>query len=68
MTRGDRINRIYRQRLSHEDLIAALGDVKQRKGVVAYVCGPAGMTDEVFGLLRSAEGMEERRVLCEKWW
>lgn len=68
MTLGDPINRIHRRRLLHDDLIAALGDVEQRKGVVAYVCGPAGMTDEVVGLLRSAEGMEDQRVLCEKWW
>jgi ferredoxin-NADP reductase len=68
MIRGDLTNRIHRQRLSHEDLIAALGDVKNRKEVVAYVCGPVGMTDEVVELLRSAEGMEEQRVLCEKWW
>lgn len=46
----------------------ALGEPGERTGVVAYVCGPAGMTDEVVGALRRADGMEEKRVLCEKWW
>ena len=66
--RGDSNSRIYYRRFSHEDLVEALGDMEERKGVVAYVCGPASMTDEVVKLLRGAEGMEEQRVLCEKWW
>lgn len=67
-TQGDSNSRIRHQRFSHEDLLEALGDVKERKGVVAYVCGPPSMTDEVVGTLRGAEGMDEHRVLCEKWW
>lgn len=39
-----------------------------RDSVVAYVCGPAGMTDEVVDVLSKAEGMEQGRVLCERWW
>ncbi len=65
---GDPISRIQRRRFLQEDLIAALGDVQERKCTVAYVCGPPGLTDKVVGLLREAEGMEEQRVLCEKWW
>ncbi|KAL8948496.1 MAG: hypothetical protein Q9222_005328 [Ikaeria aurantiellina] len=55
-------------RISHQHLLDAIGPVEQRKGVVVYVCGVPTMTDEFVDLLRAAEGMEERRVLCEKWW
>lgn len=57
-----------RRRISHEDLLNAIGPSTERSGTVIYVCGPPGMTDEFVGLLRAAEGMEEKRVLCEKWW
>ena len=67
-TQGQFNNRVHHRRFSHNDLIKALGDVGERKGITAYVCGPAGMTDEVVDLLRGVEGMEEQRVLCEKWW
>ena len=59
---------IHRRRITHEDLLAATGPVEGRKGVVAYVCGPARMTDEFVNVLQTAEGMSEERVLCEKWW
>ncbi|MCJ1438356.1 hypothetical protein MMC27_007744 [Xylographa pallens] len=59
---------VRNRRISHEDLISALGPVKERKGVVTYVCGPARMTDEFVDVLQGAEGMTEDRVLCEKWW
>ena len=35
---------------------------------VVYICGPPAMTDEIVRRLKEEEGMEERRVLCEKWW
>jgi hypothetical protein len=35
---------------------------------VVYVCGVPDMTNEFVDLLRKTEGMEEKRVLCEKWW
>lgn len=59
---------VHRRRITHEDLIQALGPISERYGVVAYVCGPMGMTDEFIKVMSSQEGMEERRVLCEKWW
>ena len=59
---------VRNRRITHDDLISALGPVKERKGVVAYVCGPASMTDEFVAVLQSAEGITEDRVLCEKWW
>ena len=65
---SDSISSLYNRRFSQEDLIKALGNVEERGRVVAYVCGPPGMTDEVVGLLKGAEGMDEQRVLCEKWW
>ncbi|MCJ1287773.1 hypothetical protein MMC26_007125 [Xylographa opegraphella] len=59
---------VRNRRISHQDLISALGPTEERKGVVTYVCGPARMTDEFVDVLQSAEGMTEDRVLCEKWW
>lgn len=59
---------VHQRRITHDDLVHALGPVSERRGVVAYVCGPGGMTDEFIEVLRGQEGMEERRVLCEKWW
>lgn len=59
---------VHQRRVTHKDLIQALGPVWERHGVVAYVCGPSGMTDEFIKVIGSQEGMEERRVLCEKWW
>ncbi|MCJ1420520.1 hypothetical protein MMC32_006877 [Xylographa parallela] len=56
------------RRISHDDLVSALGPVEGRKGVVAYVCGPARMTDEFVGVLQGGDGMTADRVLCEKWW
>lgn len=59
---------IRNRRMTHEDLITALGPVEEGSGVVVYVCGPAGMTDEFVDVLQGAEGMSEEKVLCEKWW
>lgn len=56
------------RRVTHDDLIEAIGKPEDRAGVVCYVCGPPAMTDEFVEVLRHAEGMEEERVLCEKWW
>ncbi|KAK4694762.1 hypothetical protein P7C71_g2871, partial [Lecanoromycetidae sp. Uapishka_2] len=56
------------RRFKERDLELALGPVDERKGTVAYVCGPPAMTDWAVGVLRGAEGMAEKRVLCEKWW
>lgn len=35
---------------------------------VAYVCGPPLMTDAFVAFFKRAGRMDERRVLCEKWW
>lgn len=59
---------IHHRRLSYRDLIEALGPTKDRSSVVAYVCGPARMTDEVVDAISNAGGMDKARVLCEKWW
>ena len=63
----DHVEHNYR-RISHTDLIEALGPVAGRKHTVAYICGPPKMTDEFVNILTRAEGMDSRRVLCEKWW
>jgi ferredoxin-NADP reductase len=59
--------REYR-RITHNDLTAALGSEKGRENTLVYVCGPPDMTDNFVAFLQQAPGMEERRVLCEKWW
>ncbi|KAK3178649.1 hypothetical protein OEA41_000786 [Lepraria neglecta] len=59
---------IERRRFEQQDLIDAIGPVENRGGVVAYVCGPPPMTDWAVSVLKGAEGMQEERVLCEKWW
>lgn len=63
-------------RMREGDLVGALDGWKKtgggvgggREGTVCYVCGPRKMTDEVVEFLGRQEGMEEGRVLCEKWW
>ena len=59
---------MYPRRISYGDLDSALGPIKERSGVLAYVCGPPEMTDEIVGVLKASEGMSAERVLCEKWW
>jgi NAD(P)H-flavin reductase len=39
-----------------------------RQATVAYVCGPPAMTDQFVDFLSSRDGMDKRKVLCEKWW
>ncbi|KAL2074240.1 hypothetical protein VTL71DRAFT_8018 [Oculimacula yallundae] len=56
------------RRIQGSDLEAALGEKSERKGAVVYVCGVPGMTDHFVELAGKSEGMEERRVLSEKWW
>lgn len=65
-TEGNR--QTLHRRISHGDLLDAVGGVSERGGTVVYVCGPPGMTDEFVGVLRGAEGMDGGRVFCEKWW
>lgn len=56
------------RRISHEDLFEALGPENDRKHTVVYVCGLPAMTDEFVEVLKKAAGMDEKRVLVEKWW
>lgn len=59
---------VLRRRLSHDDLFEALGPVDNRENALAYICGLPAMTDDFVEILKEASGMEEKRVLCEKWW
>lgn len=63
----DHVDHKY-QRITHTDLMEALGPVAVRRHTVAYICGPPKMTDEFVDILTRVEGMDSRRVLCEKWW
>ena len=58
------------RRITQHDFEDALNgmDYDQRKGVVAYVCGPPSMTDWAVEILRYTPGVVRKRVLCEKWW
>jgi hypothetical protein len=56
------------RRIEYGDLLDCLGPEEEREKTVVYVCGPPAMTDEFVDVLWKAPGMENRRVLCEKWW
>jgi ferredoxin-NADP reductase len=59
---------IHSRRISQDDLLETLGPEDDRGNAVVYVCGLPTMTDEFVELLKHAPGMDEKRVLCEKWW
>jgi len=59
---------VLHRRITHDDLFEALGPEDKRQNTLVYVCGLPAMTDEHVELLRKAPGMDEKRVLCEKWW
>jgi ferredoxin-NADP reductase len=61
------IDNKYR-RISPADLLEALGPVAERNSALAYVCGLPSMTDEFVEVLSGADGMDPKRVHCEKWW
>lgn len=56
------------RRIGKDDLLEALGTVEERRNTFIYICGVPGMTDEFVKTAKEAEGMDERHVLCEKWW
>lgn len=56
------------RRIEYGDLLDCLGPEEERKAAVVYVCGPPMMTDEFVDVLEKTPGMENRRVLYEKWW
>lgn len=60
--------KVVQRRIEHKDLIEALGDEKMRQKTLVYVCGLPDMTDAFVDLLRNTPGLDEKRVLCEKWW
>ncbi|KAI4730792.1 hypothetical protein E4T49_01130 [Aureobasidium sp. EXF-10728] len=56
-------------RIGEEDLEAAIGqDRSTRQATLAYICGPPAMTDQFVEFLSTRDGMDRRKVLCEKWW
>ncbi|KAK5050409.1 hypothetical protein LTR84_003690 [Exophiala bonariae] len=59
---------VHSRRISQNDLLEALGSEDGRANTVVYVCGLPTMTDQYVELLKNAPGMDEKRVLCEKWW
>lgn len=59
---------VQRRRIEAIDLEDALSDAEKRSGTVVYVCGVPKMTDRFVELAGKADGMEEKRVLSEKWW
>lgn len=59
---------VHPRRISQDDLLETLGPQDNRGNTVVYVCGHPTMTDEFVELLKHTPGMDEKRVLCEKWW
>lgn len=55
-------------RIQRKDIEEALGSLEERRQAVSYVCGPRGMTDELVGMIRRMNGMQQDQVLYEKWW
>ena len=55
-------------RIRKEDLLEAVGPEDKRQHTLVYVCGLPDMTDEYVEFLRRTPGLDEKRVLCEKWW
>ncbi|RVX66153.1 hypothetical protein B0A52_09882 [Exophiala mesophila] len=55
-------------RITHDDLFDAIGPERSRRNTVIYVCGLPTMTDEFVYLFEGCPGLDENRVLCEKWW
>lgn len=56
-------------RIEKDGLEAAIGEDRSvRQATVAYICGPPAMTDQFVEFLSSRDGMDKRKVLCEKWW
>lgn len=60
--------KIVAGRITEKDIDEALGDVSDRERTLVYVCGPKVMTDTFVKYIGSREGMDTKRVLCEKWW
>ena len=56
------------RRIKHDDLLEAIGPEDDRANTVVYICGLPTMTDEFVEFLKRQPGLDEKRVLCEKWW
>ncbi|KAJ8065671.1 hypothetical protein OCU04_006343 [Sclerotinia nivalis] len=41
---------------------------QNQKQTIIYICGPPLMTDKFISYIRDTEGMDEERVVCERWW
>ncbi|KAL3419561.1 NADH-cytochrome b-5 reductase [Phlyctema vagabunda] len=56
------------RRMAVDDVLKALGPIEARQNIVCYVCGVPNMTDQLVDVLKNAEGMDKRHVICERWW
>jgi NAD(P)H-flavin reductase len=56
------------RRINVDDLLESLGPLEERAATIVYVCGVPEMTDKFVETIKAAPGMNERHVLCEKWW
>ncbi|KAM0302669.1 hypothetical protein ACHAPM_004671 [Fusarium culmorum] len=57
---------VSKRRFTVQDVKEAIAG--QEKESVMYVCGPAGMTDEIVDGLARDGGIDKKRVMLEKWW
>jgi len=56
------------RRITHEDLRTAVVEGGHPESTVCYICGVPSMTDDFVDFLQKTKGLDQQRVLCEKWW
>lgn len=59
---------MHTKRMSVDDVSQILPTKVERESALCYVCGPQQMTDHFVDGLRKLDGLDEKNVLCEKWW
>lgn len=59
---------VHKRRMHYGDLSKEIIPPERRETTLVYVCGVPKMTDDYVDVLRKVPGMDDKRVLCEKWW
>lgn len=58
----------WTHRIDDSALRSAVGNEKEARATVFYVCGPPDMTDSMVKFIKDQPAVNEKHVLCEKWW
>lgn len=56
------------RRMTLDDLEEALGPEEKRSNTLVYVCGLPSMTDAFVDALKKMPGLDDSRIMFEKWW